>query len=117
VKRCTRAHTQGAVLVFLPGWDDITRQTECLTRHPFFAAQAMRFKILQLHRSVRLSPVVSGDRSFAMSLRDRLTHNYSRSCLLGRCSEFDFFHDQESETKVSCSENCSFCVRVRALCQ
>lgn len=42
---------QGAILVFLPGWDDITRQTDCLQRHSYFARREL-FRIVQLHRCV-----------------------------------------------------------------
>ncbi|GMH15707.1 hypothetical protein Nepgr_017548 [Nepenthes gracilis] len=40
--------TDGAILVFLPGWDDINRTKECLLANPFFKDPS-KFMILALH--------------------------------------------------------------------
>ncbi|EPS69371.1 hypothetical protein M569_05391, partial [Genlisea aurea] len=46
--------TVGAILVFLPGWDDIQRMREKLLSNPFFKDQA-KFLILPLHSMVPLT--------------------------------------------------------------
>lgn len=45
------AYEEGAILVFLPGWDDISRQTDCLRTRPYFSPQG-KFLILPLHSGV-----------------------------------------------------------------
>jgi ATP-dependent RNA helicase DHX36 len=44
----------GAVLVFLPGWDDIVKLNEALTSHTRFGNRA-RFRVLPLHSSLPTS--------------------------------------------------------------
>lgn len=46
-----RLDTQGAVLVFLPGWEDISRLRECLQVSPIFGNPS-RFLLLPLHSLV-----------------------------------------------------------------
>ena len=42
---------EGSVLVFLPGWDDISRLHRLLTSHPHFGNSRV-FKIIQLHSGI-----------------------------------------------------------------
>ena len=44
--------TSGAILVFLPGWEDINRLLSDLRSHPHFAANASHYSILPLHGSI-----------------------------------------------------------------
>ena len=41
----------GSVLVFLPGWDDISKMHRLLTMHPHFG-NARIYKIIQLHSGI-----------------------------------------------------------------
>ena len=42
----------GAILVFLPGWEDINRLLSDLRSHPHFASNASHYSILPLHGSI-----------------------------------------------------------------
>ena len=42
---------EGSVLVFLPGWDDISRMARLLSSHPLFG-NAKKYKIIQLHSGI-----------------------------------------------------------------
>ena len=42
----------GAILVFLPGWEDINRVLSDLQAHPFFAGNPQAFALLPLHGSI-----------------------------------------------------------------
>ena len=42
----------GAILVFLPGWEDINRVLSDLQSHPHFAAHPSAYAILPLHGSI-----------------------------------------------------------------
>lgn len=46
-----RLDLKGSVLIFLPGWEDITRLRECLQASPLFGDSA-RFLLLPLHSLV-----------------------------------------------------------------
>ncbi|KAG5188009.1 hypothetical protein JKP88DRAFT_262359 [Tribonema minus] len=80
---CGNACEEGAVLVFLPGWDDITRQTDCLQRHPYFAGQQLRFRILQLHRHVHSARAYSYTSKSLSQARD----GAAASCRLRRAAQ------------------------------
>ncbi len=45
---CESAYESGAILIFLPGWDDISRMTSCLMSDPNFS-NGDAFKVLPLH--------------------------------------------------------------------
>ena len=49
---------EGSVLVFLPGWDDISRLHRLLTSHPHFGNSRV-FKIIQLHSGIPRKSQVS----------------------------------------------------------
>lgn len=42
---------EGSVLVFLPGWDDISKMHRILTSHPVFG-NSRKYKIIQLHSGI-----------------------------------------------------------------
>ena len=64
---------EGSVLVFMPGWDDISRMHRILSSHPHFGNSQI-FKLLQLHSGIPkkaqsevFAPLLPGEHKIILS--------------------------------------------------